>query len=349
MRSLIVEEDLDRLIKSNLPWHTLAGQTVLISGANGFLPAYMVETLLYLNEQHPDYDLKVIGVVRNEAKALKRFAHYQDRRDLQLIVQDICEPLEIAEKIDYMIHAASQASPKYYRIDPVGTLSANVLGTHNLLKLSHEKKVKGFLFFSSGEVYGQLEQSQFPVKEETYGWLDPTDIRSCYAESKRMGETMCVSWAHQYGVPAKIVRISHTYGPGMALDDGRVFADFTADILQGRNISMKSDGSARRPFCYLADAVQGFFTVLLRGEAGQAYNIGNDQCEVSILELANLLVGLFPEKGLRVISVPRDPASGYLESKNPGGSPDISKAGKLGWVPTTSLEEGFRRTIRSYV
>lgn len=348
MRNPIVQEDLERIINSSLPWHTLTGQTILVSGANGFLPAYMVETLLYLNEKWPDINLKVIGVVRNEAKARARYAGYEGRNDLELIVQDICVPLAISEKVDYVIHAASQASPKFYRDDPIGTLSANVLGTHHLLKLSHEKNSKGFLFFSSGEIYGQLYPSQIPTKEDTYGQVDPTNVRSCYAESKRMGETMCVAWALQNGVQAKIVRPFHTYGPGMSLDDGRVFADFVADVVSGRNIYMKSDGSALRAFCYLADAVEGFFSVLFYGEAGQAYNIGNNNCEISILNLANLLVDLFPEKGLRVVATPRELDSSYMESKIMRNCPDIAKASKLGWYPTTSLAQGFERTIRSF-
>jgi nucleoside-diphosphate-sugar epimerase len=121
-----------------------------------------------------------------------------------------------------------------------------------------------------------------------------------------------------------------------------------ADVLHGRDIYMKSDGSARRAFCYLADAVEGFFSVLFRGEVGQAYNIGNDKCEISVLELANLLIRLFPQKKLQVITVPRDVESGYIGSKISRSCPSLTKVNKLGWFPTTSLETGFERTIRSF-
>jgi nucleoside-diphosphate-sugar epimerase len=132
----------------------------------------------------------------------------------------------------------------------------------------------------------------------------------------------------------------------MKLDDGRVFADFVADIVHGQNIVMKSDGSAVRPFCYLADATVAFFTVLLRGDDGQPYNVGNDKSEVSIIELANMLVRLFPEKALKVIRQEHTP--GYLKSKVSRNCPDIAKIRALGWEPVTTIEEGFRRTIRSY-
>lgn len=349
-RRPVIEADMAWITAANLPWASLAGKTVLISGANGFLPAYMVETVLYLNErQNKSNPATVIALVRNQERALERFSAYQGRADLRFLVQDVCQPAVISEDIHFIIHAASQASPKYYGSDPVGTLSANVLGTFHLLNLAREKHPEAFLFFSSGEVYGRLDSTQIPTKEDAYGYIDPTDIRSCYAESKRLGETMCVSWAHQYHVPAKIVRPFHTYGPGMRLDDGRVFADFVADVVNHRNIVMKSDGSAMRAFCYLADAVLGFFTVLFKGETAQAYNVGNDRGELSILDLAHLLVRLHPGNKLEVVLNEAAKSPNYLKSKIARNCPDISKIRHLGWEPTTPVQEGFKRTIQNYL
>lgn len=349
MRNPVIEEDLKTITGCALDWDRFAGKTVLISGANGFLPSYLVETLLYLNDKANRGTIKVVGIVRNRAKALARFAEYANRPDLQLVIQDVCQPVIVNEKVDYIIHAASQASPKYYGKDPVGTLSPNIQGTYNFLELARANKIEGFLFFSSGEVYGEVNEEQIPTKEDSYGYVDPVDVRSCYAESKRMGENMCVSWHHQYGVPVKIVRPFHTYGPGMNLDDGRVYADFISDIVQNRDIVMKSDGTAIRSFCYLADATIGFFQVLLQGEKGEAYNVGNDKGEISILELANLLVGLFPDKGLKVTRAEGGYPTGYLKSKITRACPDISKMRSLGWEPKYSIEEGFQRTIRSFI
>lgn len=349
-RHPIIEADLDAIVDEahGLPWHRLEGKTVLVTGASGFLPAYMVETLLRCSERNGGESTRVIALVRNAERAAARFAAYEGRGDLQFLVQDATEPVRTDEKIDYIIHAASQASPKYYGRDPVGTLLPNVQGTLQLLDLARAHEVEGFLFFSSGEVYGQVPEHCVPTDERAYGYVDPTDVRSCYAESKRMGETMCVGWQHQYGVPAVIVRPFHTYGPGMRLDDGRVFADFVGNIVENRNIHMKSDGSARRAFCYLADATRGFFTVLLRGEPGQAYNVGNDRQEASIRELAEKLVALFPEKQLKVILEPATQNAGYLQSRISRNCPDISKVRTLGWEPTTTIEEGFYKTVRSF-
>lgn len=348
MRHPIVTEDLARIVAAPLPWKELKGKTILISGASGLLPAYMVETLLFLNEQH-GWGTTVLALVRNRTKALRRFAHYEERADLQMIVQDVCAPLSLKGEVHYIVHAASQASPRYYGSDPVGTLSANVLGTFNLLQFAREHGTQRVQFFSSSEVYGD-KPSRVPTGEEDGAWLDPTQVRACYAESKRMGENLCAAWAHQYGVPTTIVRPFHTYGPGLDLEDGRVFADFIADIVCGRNITMKSDGAATRAFCYLSDAVAGFFAVLLKGESGQPYNVGYEQGELSILELAECLVRLFPEKGLRVVRQNRALDSGsYLPSQNSRSCPDTSKARALGWAPTVSVEEGFRRTIESFL
>jgi len=346
LRHRIVQDDLQKIIAARLPWERFFGKTVLITGANGFVPAYMLETLLYLNEIS-DANIHVVALVRNAEKARQRLAHLGDRRDLTLVIQDVCDPYSGPAPVDFIVHAASQASPKFYARDPVGTFEANVIGTRRMLELAKDSRSEGFLFFSSGEVYGKIENPAVPVKESDYGYLDPLNIRSCYAEGKRAGETLCACWHAQFGVPVKIVRLSHTYGPGMALDDGRVFADFVADLVARRNIVMKSDGSTRRPFCYLADATVAFFTVLLLGKEGEAYNVGSDS-ECSVLELAETLVGLFPDRNCRVIRQERGPNDQYISSSVAGGHFDLAKIRALRWEPTTGIEEGFRRTVESY-
>ena len=344
----VISDDIAVLQESGLPWEKLKGKTILISGANGFLPAYMVHTLLGLNSTL-ELGLKVIAMVRNESKGKDRFLAYLHRPDFRLWVNDVCQPMHLDEDLHFIIHAASQASPRFYGSDPVGTLNANVTGTLNLLRLASEKNVERFLYFSSSEVYGSVAADKIPTKETDYGYIDPTHVRSCYAESKRMGETICVSWMHQYGIPVVMVRPFHTYGPGMDLSDGRVYADFIADMVAGKDINMKSDGSAVRAFCYISDAVYGFFLVLLKGEAGSAYNVGSDKNICSILQLAEKLVGLFPESNLRVVRMPTENKAGYINTLVSKTAPDISRLRSLGWnFNETSIEKGFLRTINSY-
>jgi UDP-glucuronate decarboxylase len=346
-RHAVETADLEAIVNDyQLPWQALAGQTVCVTGANGFLPSYMVETMLYLNETR-QLGIRVLALARSRANFARRFGHHAGRADLVCVEQDVSLPFQLAERPDYIIHAASQASPKYYSVDPIGTLSANTLGTAALLQLAAASASKGFLYFSSSEVYGQA--GKVPTAEGDYGYLDPTNVRSCYAESKRMGENMCVSWHHQAGVPAKIVRPFHTYGPRMQLDDGRVYADFVACILRGEPIALKSDGLATRAFCYSADAVAGFWAALLCGESAQAYNIGNPDGEISMRALGQLLVGMYPEKNLALSYQERAPGESYMASAVSRACPDIARARALGWNPRTSVADGFRRTIESYL
>jgi len=345
-RHPIVQQDLERVVSTSLPWDRLYGKTVLITGANGFVPAYMLETLLYLNETRRA-DIRVVALVRNREKAMRRLGHLDGRSDLVMVVQDVREPYCGPTAVDFLVHAASQASPKFYSKDPVGTFETNVIGTQRMLELARNARSESFLFFSSGEVYGQPVDSSASIDENSYGSLDPLNLRSCYGEGKRAGETLCACWSAQFGVPIKIVRLAHTFGPGMELNDGRVFADFVADLVARRDIVMTSDGSASRPFCYLADATIAFFTVLLKGTVGEAYNVGGGS-PISILELAEGLCRLFPARHCKVVRQQREQGDPYMPSPNKGGHFDIAKIRALGWEPTTSVLEGFRRTVESY-
>jgi nucleoside-diphosphate-sugar epimerase len=343
----IISEDFDQIAKNNLPLKKFAGKTILISGASGMIGGYLTELFLYLNDTQ-NFKTKIIALTRNEYKTKKRYQHYAKRRDLSLIIQDITVPLTIKGQVECIIHAASQSSPKYFGADPVGTILPNVIGTKNLLEIARQKKSEDFLFISSGEVYGSLKESQIPVEETDYGFVDPMNIRSCYAESKRMGETMCVSWQAQHKVPIKIARPFHVYGPGIDLDDGRIFADFTRAIVKKQNLIITSDGSARRSFCYLSDAITAFLTIILRGGVGEAYNVGNSNEEVSIKELAYKLIKTFPERNLKIVFKPKNITKGYLPSRITRSYPDITKIKKLGWNPIHTIESGFKRTFLSF-
>lgn len=340
----IIAEDLIRIAGKELPWEDFAGSSVLVTGASGFLAAYMVETLLHLNRTVLTKPARIVALVRNGVSARERFGNSAREHKLELLIQDVTEPIPEALRFDYIIHAASQASPRYYGTDPVGTLSANIFGTQNLLIAAQRQPMRGFLFFSSGDVYGVSADSSRAIGEKDYGYVDCTDVRSCYGESKRMGETMCVAWAKQYGVPVRIVRPFHTYGPGMRLDDGRVFADFVRDILTGGPIVLHSDGSARRCFCYLADATEAFFRVLLQGSTGEAYNVANANAESSIAELAHRLATRFHIKVQR--RARHD--THYMPSPIPFTLPATAKLEALGWRATSNIESGFARTVASY-
>lgn len=343
----IIWQDMREIEKRGQDWQWLHGKTVLVTGAYGMLASYVVFFLIYLNETNPHMQIKIMAQGRNPEKMRSRFGSYMDKRYFHSVYDDICQPLKLDGSIDYIVHAASLASPQYYRTAPVDTLLPNSIGTYQLLELAREKKAEGFLFFSSGDVYGVVPQSVTEIFEDTVGQVDPAALRSCYGESKRMGETMCKAWSHQYGVPAKSVRIFHTYGPTCSPDrDARVFAEFADNIAHGQDIVMKSDGNSSRSFCYITDAADAFFRVLHEGQPGEAYNMGNSGCLVSVRELAEILVQCFPEKNLRVRTERRSSDAAYMES--PVKEMQVINTDKLralGWEPSVGIEEGFRRTV----
>lgn len=345
----IILEDMADIESRCHDWSWLNNKAILITGAYGMLAAYCVFFLIYLNEKY-GRNIRILCQGRNKEKLKHRFGKYVEKKYFQYLSFDICSDISLEGGVDYIIHAASLASPQFYATNPVDVILPNVLGTYNLLNLAKIKKTIRVLFFSSSDIYGQLPDSDMLFTENDYGYIDVMNFRSCYAESKRVGETLCVSYNKQYNVPIAIVRISHTYGPTLDLrNDKRVFSEFVRNIIDKKNIEMKSDGLARRCFCYISDATDAFFRILHNDDVAEAYNMCNPLCEISIKELGAMLVELYADRNLELIISNREETEQYVESpvkKVPKFS--IEKLQKLGWNPRVSLSNGFKRTIASF-
>ena len=336
--------DYELIYNSGVDWKLLEGRSVLITGAGGMLGGYLVEFLLYLNNK--GVRVNVIGLVRNLSAAEKRFAQFKSPAFI-LLGGDVSKHIPASprsiDSIDYVVHAASLASPKVYGVDPVGVIEANTLGTHNLLQLCKTQNSK-LIFLSSGEVYGEPVTTG-PLTEADFGYLDPMRLRSCYAESKRLGETMCAAWWHQHDVDSRIVRPFHTFGPGVKLADGRIFAEMVGSIRNNEAIDLNSDGSAMRTFCYITDAVSGMLYAMLNGNPGEAYNLGNPRNYISIRELAETLTKVFDLPPVEFNAIGKD-QPGYIRSPVKGIRPNIDKLKRLGWEPCVDVVDGFIRTVR---
>jgi len=344
----IIEEDLIAITGRKLDWSKFTNSTVLVAGAYGLLGTYIAYTLLFLNSIIPGLNVKVVALGRNKTKLLRTFKQFSGDCHLQILEQDIVNRLTVEKDADYIFHAAGLASSQFYGTDPVGVIAPNVIGTWNLLRLAKEKRSRGFVFLSSGEACGKVEKDE--IIESDAGILDTGEIRSCYGESKRMGENLLRSWGYQYGIPTFSARLGHIYGPTMDLiKDKRVYAEFVSDVIHNKDIAIKSDGTAVRDFCYMSDAIDGLFRVMLKGLPGETYNISNNNARMSIKELAALLVSLRPEKKLKVIYSVRDENNEYLENKNKRQPALLTgKIEKLGYKCSIDARAGFDRTIKSY-
>jgi UDP-glucuronate decarboxylase len=339
-------------------FRAMAGKRLFISGGAGFLGYYLVQSVLHWNTANASAPAIQVIVCDNYARGVPAWlVELQTNSALTLLRHDITEPLPTSVgALDYLIHAASIASPTYYRKFPIETMDANVNGLRLLLDRSRQQLknghgISGFLFFSTSEIYGDPPADQIPTPETYRGNVSCTGPRACYDESKRYGETLCVNFARQYSMPIVVVRPFNNYGPGLKITDRRVIPDFARDLLQGRDLVLMSDGSPTRTFCYVADAVIGYYKALVRGRPAEAYNIGNEVPEVTMRDLAGLLAKLAHESwGYAGQLVHRpSPEKDYLTDNPQRRCPSLAKArAELGFAPEVLLQEGLRRTLIWY-
>jgi UDP-glucuronate decarboxylase len=354
----VVARDLQSLIERLTPdLERLASSRILVTGGAGFLGHYLVQMLAAWNRARPG-DAADVLVADNYARGMPEWLRTLDGRDgVTCLRHDVTRPLpEDVGHHDWVVHAASIASPTFYRKHPLETMDANVHGLRLLLDRAVAQaragdRMSGFLFFSTSEIYGDPTPDMIPTPETYRGNVSCTGPRACYDESKRYGETLSVIFAQHYGVPVRIVRPFNNYGPGLNIHDGRVLPDFARNVLAGRDVVMHSDGSPTRTFCYVEDAIVGYVRALVRGRDGEAYNIGVRESEISMLALAERVVAWARDavgyEG-RVVQQASDERDYLVDNPN-RRCPVIDKAVReLGYDPSVGLDEGLDRAMTWY-
>jgi len=320
--------------------HEFAGKRILITGARGFLGRYFTDVFVRLNEGVLERPCEIIAI-DNLITAGTLGAELPRDRSVAFVNHDIIKPFYPERPVDFVLHLAGIASPFYYRKWPLETLEVATIGLKNVLELTKASGAR-LLFFSSSEIYGDPDPVHVPTKESYHGNVSCLGARACYDESKRLGETLVRIYQTQYGVKGMMVRPFNVYGPGMQKLDYRVLPNFAAKILASEPVNIYGTGKQTRTFCYVTDAIRGFLQVLVSGQAGEPYNIGNPRPEVSMLDLVDVIKRAIPDIRVdhRVIEHP----DSYPADEPQRRCPDIAKAQiQLGYEPHIGLEEGLRR------
>ncbi len=338
----IVDEDLEHIVQDISDFSkVLQNKTVLVAGGKGFLGTYFVKTLVKLNQifENPVKIFVLDNLITEKNKT--RF----DDDNINFVEADISNSIPIKEKIDYVIHSASIASPPIYRKFPLKTIDVNYQGTRNLLDCAKDNEIRSMLFLSSSEIYG--DPSIVPTPENYWGHVSCTGPRACYDESKRLAETACMLYSQLYNIPIKVARPFNVYGPFLRLDDGRMIPDFMKNAIEKSKINIYSDGTPTRSFCYISDAIRGFFRILLLGEKGSIFNVGNDE-EVSVRQVAELVKNCF-DKSVE-INLEKNPDPHYTTDNPQRRCPDLTHIkNKVGYFPTIKLDEGIKRLHKWYI
>ena len=340
----ILQEDLDSVLKVEfIDWNAFAHKTFFITGATGLIGSMLIRSLNYANIKK-NLDLTVLALVRDVQRGNEKFADILEDGMLQFVKGSV-EELPILQKdVNYIIHAASQTASKEFVNHAVETIETTLLGTMNTLRLAKKTHVQSYVYLSSMEIYGYPKKGHKVVEKDS-GSIDPLDLRNSYPIGKVMSEALCNAYAREYNIPAKICRLTQTFGPGVNYNDGRIFAYFGRCIKQHNNIILKTKGETERCYLYTADAVTAILTVLLNGQSGEAYNVADERTYCSIAEMAERVAS---NAGISVEYDIQDAATnGFLQTLFM--NLDTSALRSLGWqAGGYSLVEMFNRMLMGW-
>lgn len=341
--SKILIEDLKYIHSNNDNKNFFKNKNILITGYQGFIG---YEFTNYFIKYFKELKLKKLILIDIKKKI------FLNKSNIICIQKDIAKMNLKKEfkstKIDIIIHAASIASPVFYRIYPIETLESNIFGLNNILKFAKKYKVSRILYFSSSEIYGNPDKNNIPTKESYNGNVSSVGPRSCYDEAKRICETMCYVYNTKYKVPVRIVRPFNNYGPGLSINDKRLPADLAKNILTNSDLTLYSDGKPTRSFCYISDAVVGYLKVLKYKKFG-IFNIGNDMEEISIKKFSDIFLNLAKKnfKFSKSIKFTKNRDKDYLTNNPDRRCPDLSFARKeLKFAPKINTKVGVYRYLK---
>lgn len=344
----MLQEDLDIIANSDLPFEKMKNSTVFITGATGLIGVSLIRSLLCINRKR-NTQIKILAFVRNKNKAQNIYGHLLQRQDFELIIGDVTNVLDIQQKVDYIFHCASVTTSQMMVDKPVETLLTAIWGTRNALDLAVRKKVKAFVYVSSMEMYGSFAEAERlgnTVSENDLGYINPLKVRSNYPESKRLCENMCIAYASEYDVPVKIARLAQTFGAGILPGENRVFAQFARSVMKGEDIVLHTWGQSEGNYCYIRDAVKGLFVILFKGKEREAYNITNPDTHMTIAEMAKMVCDRLANGKIKTVyDVSQNNIFGYASDVKLKLSSE--KLQKLGWKPEVGLEEAYNRLLES--
>jgi len=333
---------LDRVTEDkSVNWEALKGSSILITGGTGLVGSVIVRILLYANKTS-DADIRITLIVRDSNKAKRIYG--EDFGDLNIIEADLCKGIDIDDRFDYIIHCVSITNSAMMVSNPVETIDTSYRGTYSMLECARKSGSKGMVYISSMEVYGVTTEDMNPVTEDKLGFVDLSNVRSSYQESKRICELLCTSYASEYDVPVCSARLAQTFGFGVSTEEKRIFAQFARSILSGNDIVLHTTGDSVGNYCDTLDMASAILCLLTNGAKGDSYNIANEDNSCRIKEMAGLCADRIAEGRIKVVfDIPDTNKFGYAPATCM--RLDSSKMRSLGWAPQYSLEDMYAHLI----
>lgn len=333
------EEDLNKYL-NNIDFSIFKDKKILITGATGLIGSYLIDLLIKKNN-NDNLNTQIYAVSRSKEKLKNRFNNYYDNNNFHPVIQDVCEPFAI-DSLDYIIHGASNTHPVAYSSDPINTISSNVIGLYNLLNLAVKTNTQKFLFLSSVEIYGENSTEKDAFDEKDFGYIDCNTLRAGYPESKRLGEALCQAYISQHNLDIVIPRISRVYGPTIQKSDTKALSQFINNVLEDKDIVLKSEGNQYYSYTYVGDVVSALVLLLEKGVQGEAYNISDSKSDIHLKDLATLIANCGNKKV--VFDLPNEiEKKGF--SKATKAIISAAKINELGFKAITPIQEGITKTI----